>query len=339
MTCLSRALMASVTWRHRRVRVRGFRPTLNSGSKLVVALQLQMSNMLSKRIPILSRTANYSIRAYSFKASEQPRIRIGSVAPNFQAKTSDGQIDFHQFIGNSWTILFSHPADFTPVCTTELGAFAALKDEFTKRNTKLIGLSADKLESHHEWAKDIEEVSTGGKKFDFPIIADEKRDVAFLYDMVDEEGFKKLDSATALTIRNVFIIDPSKKVRLFMTYPASTGRNTAEVLRVLDALQLTDSQNVATPVNWVPGKDVIVPLSVSTEDAKKKWGNVNVVKPYLRYVNPLSQSSVAMNFARDNNNRWAYTALGVGLGLGLMLGINYDQRDQAVQELNKVLEK
>lgn len=282
-------------------------------------------------------------RYYSFKASEQPRIRIGSVAPNFKAKTSDGDIDFHQFIGNSWTILFSHPADFTPVCTTELGAFAALKDEFTKRNTKLIGLSADKLENHHEWAKDIEEVSTGGKKFDFPIIADEKRNVAFLYDMVDEEGFKNLDSATALTIRNVFVIDPNKKVRLFMTYPASTGRNTAEVLRVLDALQLADSQNIATPVNWVPGKDVIVPLSISTEDAKRKWGDVNVVKPYLRYVNPLVKSSFVgaspMAFAGSNGSKGAYAALAVGLGFGLLFGINYDKKDQVVNDLHEVLKK
>lgn len=301
-----------------------------------------MSTLILRRKQVLSKAGQFA-RYYSFKASEQPRIRIGSVAPNFKAKTSDGDIDFHQFIGNSWTILFSHPADFTPVCTTELGAFAALKDEFTKRNTKLIGLSADKLENHHEWAKDIEEVSTGGKKFDFPIIADEKRNVAFLYDMVDEEGFKNLDSATALTIRNVFVIDPNKKVRLFMTYPASTGRNTAEVLRVLDALQLADSQNIATPVNWVPGKDVIVPLSISTEDAKRKWGDVNVVKPYLRYVNPLVKSSFVgaspMAFAGSNGSKGAYAALAVGLGFGLLFGINYDKKDQVVNDLHEVLKK
>jgi peroxiredoxin (alkyl hydroperoxide reductase subunit C) len=179
--------------------------------------------------------------------------------------------------------LFSHPADFTPVCTTELGAFTALKDEFTKRNTKLIGLSADKIESHKDWIKDIEELTSKGKKFDFPIIADHDRNVAFLYDMVDEEGFKNLN-AQAMTIRNVFVIDPNKKVRLFMVYPASTGRNTAEVLRVLDALQLADKKGIATPVDWTAGQDVIVPPSVSTEDAKKKFGEVRELRPYLRYV-------------------------------------------------------
>ncbi|KAF5103241.1 hypothetical protein D0Z03_000254 [Geotrichum reessii] len=220
----------------------------------------------------------------TFKAEDQPRIRIGSVAPNFKAVTTDGEIDFHEFIGDSWTILFSHPADFTPVCTTELGAFSVLKDEFAKRNTKLIGLSADSLESHEKWLKDIEDTQTAGKKFDFPIIADFDRKVSFLYDMVDEEGFKKLNQGIAFTIRNVYIIDPAKKVRLFLVYPASTGRNTAEVLRVLDALQLTDRSGLVTPVNWTDGEDVIIPPSISNADASAKYGEFKELKPYLRFT-------------------------------------------------------
>jgi peroxiredoxin (alkyl hydroperoxide reductase subunit C) len=220
----------------------------------------------------------------TFKAEDQPRIRIGSVAPNFKAITTEGEIDFHEFIGDSWTILFSHPADFTPVCTTELGAFSVLKEEFAKRNAKLIGLSADSLESHQAWLKDIEDTQTAGKKFDFPIIADFDRKVSFLYDMVDEEGFKKLNKGIAFTIRNVFIIDPSKKVRLFLVYPASTGRNTAEVLRVLDALQLTDRSGLVTPVNWTEGQDVIIPPSVSNADASAKYGEFKELKPYLRFT-------------------------------------------------------
>lgn len=224
-------------------------------------------------------------RFMSFKQEDQPRLRIGSTAPNFKALTTAGDIDFHDFIGDKWTILFSHPADFTPVCTTELGAFAALKDDFAQRNAQLIGLSADDIKSHGEWARDIEEFTSQGKKFDFPIIADVDRKVAFLYDMVDEEGFKNL-SQNAMTIRNVFIIDPSKKIRIFFVYPASVGRNTAEVLRVLDALQLADKENIATPVDWTPGKDVILPLSVSVEQGKEKYGDVDVKTPYLRYVKP-----------------------------------------------------
>lgn len=226
-----------------------------------------------------------SFRTFAFNAANQPRIRIGSEAPNFKALTTAGDIDFHNFIGDKWTILFSHPADFTPVCTTELGAFAALKDDFEQRGAQLIGLSADEVKSHEDWIKDIEKANKLGKKFDFPIIADHDRNVAFLYDMVDEEGFKNINSS-AMTIRNVFIIDPKKKVRLFFVYPATTGRNTAEVLRVLDALQLSDKENVATPANWTPGSDVILPLSVSTEQGKEKYGSVNEVTPYLRFVKP-----------------------------------------------------
>lgn len=184
--------------------------------------------------------------------------------------------------------MFSHPADFTPVCTTELGGFSNLHDEFAKRGAKLIGLSADPLEDHKQWISDIEDV-TGGAPFSFPLIADESRNVSFLYDMVDQAGFEKLQANGAkaelpFTIRNVFIIDPKKKVRLFISYPASTGRNTDEVIRVLDALQTTDKHGLATPVNWKSGDKGIVPPTISTTDAQKKYGDLDVVKPYLRYA-------------------------------------------------------
>ncbi|KAJ5856446.1 uncharacterized protein N7529_010390 [Penicillium soppii] len=215
--------------------------------------------------------------------TEQPRLRLGSIAPNFQAQTTKGEIDFHQFIGDKWAILFSHPADFTPVCTTELGAFAKLKDEFEKRGVKMIGLSANDLGSHDEWIKDINEV--GSTDVQFPIIADADRKVAFLYDMIDQQDLDNIDQkGIAFTIRSVFIIDPSKKIRLTMMYPASTGRNSAEVLRVIDSLQTGDKKGVTTPIDWNVGDDVIVPPSVSTEDAKKKFGEVREVKPYLRYT-------------------------------------------------------
>ena len=246
---------------------------------------LRQTLLRSATIRSATRVPAFARFNSQFAQEKQPRLRIGSTAPNFKAQTTQGEIDFHDFIGDKWTILFSHPADFTPVCTTELGAFAALKGEFEKRGAQLIGLSADKIESHDKWVKDIEEATSRGKKFDFPMIADTDRHVAFLYDMVDEEGFKNL-STTAMTIRNVFIIDPNKKVRIFFVYAASVGRNTAEVLRVLDALQLADKENIATPVDWSPGKDVILPLSISSEDGAKKYGSVNEVFPYLRYVNP-----------------------------------------------------
>jgi len=244
----------------------------------------------SFQVTARSRLENLAPGAAKFV--EQPRLRLGSVAPNFQAKTTHGSIDFHEFIGNSWAILFSHPADFTPVCTTELGAFAKLAPEFTKRNVKLIGLSADPLESHSEWIKDIDEVmgsgmTSGRPENSFPIIADDAREVAWLYDMVTEQDVATVQQGgIAFTIRSVFIIDPNKKIRLTMTYPASTGRNSAEVLRVVDSLQTTDRAGVATPIDWNVGQDVIVPPSVSTEDAKAKFGegNVRVLKPYLRYT-------------------------------------------------------
>ncbi|CAK4033327.1 Mitochondrial peroxiredoxin PRX1 [Lecanosticta acicola] len=215
--------------------------------------------------------------------TEQPRLRLGSEAPNFQAKTTHGDIDFHQWLGGKWAILFSHPADFTPVCTTELGAFARLKDEFEKRQVKMIGLSANDLKSHDAWIQDINEISK--TQLQFPIIADADRKVAFLYDMVDQQDLQNVDkNQIAFTIRSVFIIDPAKKIRLTMMYPASTGRNTSEVLRVIDSLQTGDKKGVTTPIDWQAGEDVIVPPSVSTEAAKEKFGSVREVKPYLRYT-------------------------------------------------------
>lgn len=217
-------------------------------------------------------------------AQERAPLRLGSTAPDFTAETSNGPITFHEFIGNSWTILFSHPDDFTPICTTELGAFAKLEPEFAARGVKLIGLSANNVESHHAWIKDIDEVT--GSKLTFPIISDPERKVAHLYDMVDYQDTTNVDSkGIALTIRSVFIIDPNKKIRLILTYPASTGRNTAEILRVIDALQTTDKHAVTTPINWLPGDDVVIPPPISTEDAQKRFGDVRVVKPYLRFTN------------------------------------------------------
>jgi len=210
-------------------------------------------------------------------------LRLGSTAPNFQAQTTNGDIDFHEFIGDSWVILFSHPEDYTPVCTTELGAFAKLEPEFTKRNTKLIGLSANTVESHAGWVKDIDEIS--GSKLTFPVIADKQRKVALLYDMIDRQDATNVDEkGIAFTIRSVFIIDPKKTIRLILSYPASTGRNTAEVLRVLDSLQTGDKHRITTPINWVPGEDVIVHPSVKNEEAKTLFPEFRIVKPYLRFT-------------------------------------------------------
>lgn len=186
-------------------------------------------------------------------AERSDRLRLGTTAPNFQAETTNGKIDFHEFIGDSWVVLFSHPEDYTPVCTTELGAFAKLEPEFTKRGVKLIGLSANTVDSHGGWVKDINEISQTSLKF--PIIADKERKVAYLYDMLDYQDTTNVDQkGIAFTIRSVFIIDPKKKIRLTLSYPASTGRNTAEVLRVVDSLQTGDKNLVTTPINWVPGK-------------------------------------------------------------------------------------
>ena len=202
-------------------------------------------------------------------------IRIGDTAPDFTADTTEGTIRFHEWLGDSWGILFSHPADFTPVCTTELGAFSKAKPEFDKRNTKLIGLSVDSVESHKRWAGDIGE--TQGTDLNFPVIGDDNHQVADLYDMIHP------NANDTLTVRSVFIIGPDKKVKLTLTYPASTGRNVDEVLRVLDSLQLTAQYSVATPVNWTDGDDVIVGLGVSDEDAKTKFPKgFKTLKPYLR---------------------------------------------------------
>ncbi|KAF2215839.1 hypothetical protein CERZMDRAFT_109693 [Cercospora zeae-maydis SCOH1-5] len=230
-----------------------------------------------------SRQTSPIFKRFQSVSAEQPRLRLGSVAPNFQAQTTQGKIDFHEFIGDKWAILFSHPADFTPVCTTELGAFAKLRSEFEKRGVKMIGLSANDLSSHDKWIEDINEISD--TQLSFPIIADADRKVAFLYDMIDQQDLENIDEkGIAFTIRSVFVIDPSKKIRLTMMYPASTGRNTSEVLRVIDSLQTGDKKGVTTPIDWQVGEDVIVPPSVTTEDAKKKFGSVREVKPYLRYT-------------------------------------------------------
>jgi len=204
-------------------------------------------------------------------------IKLGDTAPNFQADSSVGNIDFYEYLGDSWGILFSHPADYTPVCTTELGFTSKLKPEFEKRNTKVIALSVDNAEDHRGWIKDINE--TQGTQVEFPIVADKERKVSELYDFIHPNA-----SATA-TVRSLLIIDPDKKVRLIITYPASTGRNFNEILRVLDSLQLVDAEKIATPVNWKDGDDVIVPPTISTEDARKIFPKgVTEIKPYLRYT-------------------------------------------------------
>ncbi|MDQ6815613.1 MAG: peroxiredoxin [Bacteroidota bacterium] len=204
-------------------------------------------------------------------------LHLGDEVPNFQAETTIGKIDFYEYLGDSWGVLFSHPADYTPVCTTELGRTAALKEEFAKRNVKVMALSVDPIDKHLGWVNDINE--TQNVTVDFPIIADEDRKVAQLYDMIHPNA-----SMTA-TVRSLYIIGPDKKLKLYITYPASTGRNFFEVLRVIDSLQLTANYSVATPANWVEGQDVIVVPAVSTEDAIKKFPKgVNVIKPYLRYT-------------------------------------------------------
>jgi alkyl hydroperoxide reductase subunit AhpC len=211
-------------------------------------------------------------------------IRIGDEAPDFSADTTEGKIRFHEWIGDKWAILFSHPKDFTPVCTTELGDVAKLKPEFEKRNTRVIGLSIDPVDDHAKWLKDIHE--TRGHPVSFPLIGDADLQVAKAYDMIhpNASGGKRtaLDNAT---IRSVFIIGPDKKVKAMLVYPMSAGRNFDEVLRLLDALQLNAKHNVATPSNWHPGDDVIIPTSVSDEDAKRKYPQgFKTLKPYLRVV-------------------------------------------------------
>ncbi|SAM01751.1 hypothetical protein [Absidia glauca] len=208
-------------------------------------------------------------------------LRLGSIAPDFEAQTTKGNIKFHEFIGDKWTILFSHPADFTPVCTTELGLVAALEDEWEKRGVQVIGLSANGLEDHAKWIEDINEVNS--VELNFPIIADADRKVSELYDMLDHQDASNVDAkGIPFTVRSVFIIDPKKSIRLILSYPASTGRNFDEILRVVDSLQLGDQHRITTPGNWKKGDDVIVHPSVTTEEAHKIFKNVRVVKPYLR---------------------------------------------------------
>jgi alkyl hydroperoxide reductase subunit AhpC len=202
-------------------------------------------------------------------------LRLGDIAPDFEADTSQGHIKFHEWAGDSWVVLFSHPKDFTPVCTTELGYTAKLAPEFQKRNVKALALSIDPVESHKGWLSDIEE--TQGHKVTFPIIADPEKKVANLYGMIHPNHDQ------VYTVRTVFVIDPSKKVRLMITYPQTTGRNFDEIIRVIDSMQLTDKFTVATPVNWKPGEDVIIVPAVSDEDANKKFPNgFKKIKPYLR---------------------------------------------------------
>jgi len=202
-------------------------------------------------------------------------LRLGDPAPNFKAKTSEGEIDLYEYLGNSWGVLFSHPADYTPVCTTELGKTASLKDEFTKRNVKVIALSVDSVESHKGWINDINE--TQGVEVNFPIIGDENREIALAYDMIHPNA-----SLTA-TVRSLFIIAPDKTIKLMITYPASTGRNFQEILRVIDSLQLTANYSVATPADWKEGEDVVIVPAIKTEDAAAKFPKgFTIVKPYLR---------------------------------------------------------
>lgn len=202
-------------------------------------------------------------------------LRLGDIAPNFKAKTSEGEIDFYEYLGDSWGVLFSHPADYTPVCTTELGKTASLKDEFAKRNVKVIALSVDSVESHKGWINDINE--TQDVEVNFPIIGDENREIALAYDMIHPNA-----SLTA-TVRSLFVIAPDKTIKLIITYPASTGRNFQEILRVIDSLQLTANYSVATPADWKDGEDVVVVPAIKTEDIPAKFPKgFRQVKPYLR---------------------------------------------------------
>lgn len=204
-------------------------------------------------------------------------LRLGDSAPNFQAATTQGVIDFYEYLGAGWGILFSHPADYTPVCTTELGRTALLQEEFARRNVKVLAVSVDPLDKHHGWVNDINE--TQQCRVEFPIIADPDRKVALLYDMIHPNASENF------TVRSLFIIGPDKKIKLIITYPASTGRNFVEVLRVIDSLQLTAQYSVATPANWKAGEEVIVVPAISTEEAVRKFPKgVKVVKPYLRYT-------------------------------------------------------
>jgi len=229
-----------------------------------------LENLLSKE----HHPVNYICNSLKLKFMS---LRLGDTVPNFTAETTEGVIDFYEFLGDGWGVLFSHPADYTPVCTTELGKTALLKHEFEKRNVKVLAVSVDPLDKHYGWREDINE--TQNCTVDFPIIADANKEVAGLYDMIHP------NSSETFTVRSLFIIGPDKKLKLTLSYPASTGRNFVEVLRVIDSLQLTAKYSVATPADWKHGEDVIVVPAVSTEDALKKFQKgVNIIKPYLRYT-------------------------------------------------------
>jgi alkyl hydroperoxide reductase subunit AhpC len=205
-------------------------------------------------------------------------LRINDEAPNFTAETTEGTLDFHEWKGDSWAVLFSHPKDFTPVCTTELGAVAGLKSEFDERNVKVMGVSVDPIDSHHGWKQDIEDVT--GNALNFPLVADPEHKVAELYDMLPAAAGTEL--ADVLTVRSVYVIGPDNLIKLTLTYPASAGRNFQELLRVIDSLQLSAKHPVATPADWKPGEDVIISAAVSDDDAKEKFGSFDTKKPYLR---------------------------------------------------------
>ena len=205
-------------------------------------------------------------------------VRLGDTAPDFSAETTEGTLQFHDWLGESWGVLFSHPKDFTPVCTTELGTVAGLKPEFDKRNVKTIGLSVDSVEEHNAWAQDIEDVT--GNALNYPLIADPERKIADLYDMIPP------NAPNTLTVRSVFVIGPDKKVKLTLTYPASTGRNFNELLRVIDSLQLTANQSLATPADWKAGERCVIAPSVSDEEAQQRFPGFETVKPYLRLTKP-----------------------------------------------------
>jgi alkyl hydroperoxide reductase subunit AhpC len=211
-------------------------------------------------------------------------IRINDVAPDFSAETTQGPIKFHEWIGDGWAILFSHPKDFTPVCTTELGYMAGLEPDFKKRNTKIIGLSVDPVDSHGKWAADIEE--TQGHKVNYPMIGDPQLKVAKLYDMLPADAGETSEGRTPAnnaTVRTVYVIGPDKKIKMMLSYPMSTGRNFDEILRVIDSLQLTSKMGVSTPVNWKPGEDVVVPAAMPEDEVKKKFpGGLKTLRPYLR---------------------------------------------------------
>jgi alkyl hydroperoxide reductase subunit AhpC len=215
-------------------------------------------------------------------------LRINDVAPDFTAETTQGPIKFHEWIGDGWAVLFSHPKDFTPVCTTELGYMAGLEPDFKKRNTKIVGLSVDPVDSHGKWAADIEE--TQGHKVNYPMIGDPQLKVAKLYDMLPADAGETSEGRTPAnnaTVRTVFVIGPDKKIKMMLSYPMSTGRNFDEILRVIDSLQLTSKMGVSTPVNWKPGQDVVVPAAMPEDEVKKKFpGGLKTLKPYLRLGTP-----------------------------------------------------